>query len=91
MAYFQTKNPNLGKLFEGLEMEDVGMFYGHLVYFTLIWSILWSFGICLGYLVYFSTFWYVVPRKIWQPCFPAVPSNTRGYKYYTIRQRRTLS
>jgi hypothetical protein len=43
--------------------------FGHLVYF-------WSFGILLviwyifGHLVcMFFPFWYVVPRKIWQPCF----------------------
>jgi hypothetical protein len=42
-------------------MEDVGIFYGHLVYFT-------DFGFFYGYLVYISPFWYVVQRKIWQPC-----------------------
>jgi hypothetical protein len=41
-------------------MEDVGIFYGHLVYFTVIWYILWYFGI-------FFPFWYVAPRKIWHP------------------------
>jgi hypothetical protein len=35
-------------------MEDVGIFYGDLVYFTVIWYI--SFGICYGNLVYFSPF-----------------------------------
>jgi hypothetical protein len=25
-------------------MEDVGVFYGHLVYFKAIWYILWLFG-----------------------------------------------
>jgi hypothetical protein len=25
-------------------MEDVGIFYGHLVYYTSIWHILWPFG-----------------------------------------------
>jgi hypothetical protein len=55
-------------------LEDVGIFYDHLVYFNdtlvyfvTIWSILWSFGIFHNYLEYFFTFWYVVPRKIWQP------------------------
>jgi hypothetical protein len=48
-------------------MEDVGIFYGHLVYFTAIWYISWPFGVFYFYLVYFSLFWYVVPRKIWQP------------------------
>jgi hypothetical protein len=37
MAYFQTKNPNFGKIFEGLAIEDVGIFNGHLVNFTAIW------------------------------------------------------
>jgi hypothetical protein len=47
-------------------MEDVGIFYGRLVYFTSIWiPILWPFGIL--YLIHCFPFWYVVPRKIWQP------------------------
>jgi hypothetical protein len=37
-------------------MEDVGMFCGHLAYFTAIWYILWSFGIFYVYLAYFSRF-----------------------------------
>jgi hypothetical protein len=45
-------------------MEDVGIFYGHLVYFVVILYILWLFGI-------FLPFWYVVPRKVWQPCTKA--------------------
>jgi hypothetical protein len=38
MAYFQTKISNLGKFWNGLAMEDVGLFmaiwsiYGHFVY-----------------------------------------------------------
>jgi hypothetical protein len=39
-----------------------GQFSGHFVYFMALKLILWSFGI-------FSPFWYIVPRKIWQPCF----------------------
>jgi hypothetical protein len=61
-------------------MEEVGLFYGHLVYFTVIWYISRPFGIFYGHLVYFTAiwyilssfgrlipFWYVLPRKIWQP------------------------
>jgi hypothetical protein len=48
-------------------MENLGIFYDHLVYFTAIGNILWPFGIFCGRLVYFSPFWYLVPRKIWQP------------------------
>jgi hypothetical protein len=38
---------------EGLVMEDVGLFYGHLVYFTAIWYILLTFGL-------FSAIWYIL-------------------------------
>jgi hypothetical protein len=60
---------------EGLAIEDVRIFYGHLVYFTAIWSVLWPFGILYGYLVYFSPFWYVVPRKN-LATLHTTPSNT---------------
>jgi hypothetical protein len=56
MAYFQTKNPYLGKFLEGLNMEDVGIF-------MTIWSILLPFGniptirdITYMFLVYFARF-----------------------------------
>jgi hypothetical protein len=49
----------LGKILQGLAMEDVGIFYGHLVNFPAIWYILWSLGV-------FPPFWYIVLRKIWQ-------------------------
>jgi hypothetical protein len=39
-------------------MEDVGIFYGHLIYFTAIWYILWLLGIFYNYLVYFMFIWY---------------------------------
>jgi hypothetical protein len=48
-------------------MENVSIFYDHLVYFTAIGNVLWPFGIFCDDLVYFSPFWYVVLRKIWQP------------------------
>jgi hypothetical protein len=34
-------------------MEDIGIVYGHLVYFVAIWSILWPFGLFCDHLVYF--------------------------------------
>jgi hypothetical protein len=37
-------------------MEDVGIFYGHLVHFTVFCYILWTFGTVCGNLVYFSPF-----------------------------------
>jgi hypothetical protein len=36
MVCFQTKNPNLGKFLAGLAMENLGIFYDYLVYFTSI-------------------------------------------------------
>jgi hypothetical protein len=44
-------------------MEDVGIFYGHLVHFTVFCYILWTFGIVRGNLVYFPPFWYVSTKK----------------------------
>jgi hypothetical protein len=58
--------------FGGLAIGDVGIFYDHLVYFTAVWYILWSFGIFYGYLVHLSLIWFVVPKTIWQPCIPSV-------------------
>jgi hypothetical protein len=45
MVYFETKKPNLGQILGGLALEDVGTLYGHLVHFTSIRYIWWSFGI----------------------------------------------
>jgi hypothetical protein len=53
MVCFQTKNQNLGKFCEGLAMDDVGIFYGHLVHFTVFCYILLTFGIVHGNLLYF--------------------------------------
>jgi hypothetical protein len=56
-----------GWIFESLAMEDVGLYYGHLVYFSAIWHVLSPFGIICGHLVHFPPFRYALPRKIWQP------------------------
>jgi hypothetical protein len=53
---------------EGLVMENVGIFYARLEYFTAIWNILWQFGIVCGHLVVSSRFGMFGPIKIWQPC-----------------------
>jgi hypothetical protein len=67
-ALFSNQISKFGKFLEGLEMEDVGIFCGHLVHFTVFCYILWTSGIVRGNLVHFPPFWYFVPRKIWQPC-----------------------
>jgi hypothetical protein len=39
-------------------MENAGIIYGPLEYFTVIWYILWPLGnIVVGNLVYFPLFW----------------------------------
>jgi hypothetical protein len=63
MVYFQTKNPNLGKIWESLAKKDVGKLYGHLVYSIYILYILLPFGIFCGHCDTFSPFWYIVARK----------------------------
>jgi hypothetical protein len=50
-----------------MEMENRGIFYDRLVYFTAIGNILWPFGIVCGHLVFLPPFWDLEPRKIWQP------------------------
>jgi hypothetical protein len=52
MVYFQTKNPNLGNFWRVLQLMmlvhfmairtillPLGIFYGHLVHFVVIWNI----------------------------------------------------
>jgi hypothetical protein len=41
-------------------MEDVGIFYGHLVYLMAILYISWSFGVFCGHLVYFVASCYIL-------------------------------
>jgi hypothetical protein len=50
-------------------MENLGILFDHLVYFTAIGNIIWPLGIFCGNLVYFSAFWNFGPRKIWRPWF----------------------
>jgi hypothetical protein len=45
MEYFQTQNPNLCNFWRALHrMNNVGIFHGHLEYFTTIWYSLRQFG-----------------------------------------------
>jgi hypothetical protein len=79
MAYFQTKNPNLGKFWRVLQskmqvyfmaiwsiLRPFGIFGDHLVPFLFIWYIISAFGTLFPLLVHYFCFWYNVPRKIWQ-------------------------
>jgi hypothetical protein len=62
MAYFQTKNPYLGKFWRALQ-------YKRLLYFMAIWSVLRLFGIFYGCSINFFLFWYVASRKSGNPVF----------------------
>jgi hypothetical protein len=46
-----SNQKKFGQILEYLGMEDVGIFYDHLEYFTAIWYILRPFGIFYGHLV----------------------------------------
>jgi hypothetical protein len=48
---------------EGLAVEDVGIFYEHLVHFTVFCYVLWTFGKNRGNLVYFLPFCYFCTKK----------------------------
>jgi hypothetical protein len=50
---FSNQESRFGSILEGLEMENVGIFYDRLEYFTAIWYNLWPFGIAYNHLVYF--------------------------------------
>jgi hypothetical protein len=50
-------------------MEDVGIFYGQLVHFTVFCYILWTFGIVRGNLVYFLRFGMLYKEKSGNPGF----------------------
>jgi hypothetical protein len=51
MVCFENKNINFGKNWEGLEVENVVIFYDHLEYFTAIWYNVLPFGIVCCHLV----------------------------------------
>jgi hypothetical protein len=55
MARFQTKKIPFRVNLEGLAIGDVGVFYGHLVNFAVLWCI-------CGHFEYFVVIWYTFPR-----------------------------
>jgi hypothetical protein len=57
---FSNQKSQFGYILERLGMDNVGIFYEHLEYFTAIWYSLWSFGI-------FFRCGMFGPSKIWQP------------------------
>jgi hypothetical protein len=62
---FSYQTSQVWSILQGLGMEIIGTFYGHLEYFTAIWNILqlpmWNmfqlFGICYSYLEFVTAIW----------------------------------
>jgi hypothetical protein len=52
---------------EVLELEKIGIFFGHLENITSLCYILWQIGNFESIWYIFPPFWYIVSRKIWQP------------------------
>jgi hypothetical protein len=77
---FSYQKYQFGEILFGFGMENVGIFYAHLVNFTAIWYILWPFSkfVIIWYILWpfgnfvviWNIFWYIVTLKIWQPCRP---------------------
>jgi hypothetical protein len=70
-------------------MEDVGIFYVRLAYFTAILVYYKAIWYIFPILVYFVLFWYVVPRQIWQPCTLCLSSH--GSVSYNLAVRSTTN
>jgi hypothetical protein len=64
---FSNQKSKFGKILEGLAMEDVGIFYGHLVHFMVFCYILLTLGIVRGNLVYFPRFGILYQEKSGNP------------------------
>jgi hypothetical protein len=80
---FSNQKSKVWEIFEGLAVEDFGVFYVHFVYILyghLVYYI-HGYSVYLMVIWYFSPFWYVVARKIWQPR-STLPNekNTNGAK-----------
>jgi hypothetical protein len=95
---FSNKKSQFGQIWDGLAMEDVGMFYGHLVHFTVFCYILCTFGIVRGNLVFFSRCGIFYQEKSGNPatksnfCFHFLNTHSgrklkvKYYKQYLHRQ-----
>jgi hypothetical protein len=74
MAYFQTKNPNLGKFWRDLQLKK-------LVYFKAIWYILLSFGIFCRHLIHFIVIWNIFFRFGMLVCTKKKSGNPANYTH----------
>jgi hypothetical protein len=58
MAYFQNKNPKLGKFWRDLEWKMLAYLYGDLEFITAVWYILCPFGNLV-------VIWYIFPVLVY--------------------------
>jgi hypothetical protein len=56
---FSNQKSQFGKNSQGLRLENIDIFYGHLEYSMPIWKILWPFGIFYYHLAQFVFIWYI--------------------------------
>jgi hypothetical protein len=64
---FSNKKSKFGLILEGLQIENDGIFYEHLVHFMVFCYILWSWGIVRGNLVNISRFGILFQEKSGNP------------------------
>jgi hypothetical protein len=64
---FSNQKSQFGYILKGLRIENVGVVYGNLEYFTAIGYILRPLGNVMDNFPRFGM--YIVSRKICQPCF----------------------
>jgi hypothetical protein len=76
---FWNQKSQFGYILECLTMKDVAKFYCSSVYFTAFPNILFPFCTFCGHFGIYFPFWYVVPRKIWHPCFRPIHQRWRGW------------
>jgi hypothetical protein len=60
-------------------MRDVFLYFmAILVYITVIWYILWPFGILYDHLVYFMAIWYIFGHLVYFPRIGMLPQEKYG-------------
>jgi hypothetical protein len=86
---FSNQKSLFGYILEIFGIGNVGIFCGHLEYFSTIWYVSCPFGIFCAHLVTFSPFWYVVSREIWQP--RSVAQTPRGTEKMLLKVNHQVS
>jgi hypothetical protein len=75
---FSNQKSRFGQVLDGLRLENVDIFYGHLEHFTAIWYNLQPFGIVCGHLVHFPGFGIICQEKSCNPAVEPPCSENKG-------------